>query len=66
MKVGVNDHGVQWIKDGTKYHCTYYIGEGIELSKTFDNVKQSFIDKLTFEDLTKDNTQQKNDSYLKQ
>lgn len=51
MKVGVNQNGVQWIKDGSTYYCSYYVGEGIELKKTFINVKQSFIDKLTFEDL---------------
>ena len=51
MKVGVNDNGVQWVKDGSTYYCSYYVGEGIELKKTFINVKQSFIDKLTFEDL---------------
>lgn len=53
MKVGVNDNGVQWIKDGKTYYCTYYVGEGIEYKKTYVNVKQSFIDRLTFEDLNK-------------
>lgn len=52
MSSGVNDNGVQWIKEGNTYYCTYYIGEGIELSKTFVDVSQAFIDKLTFEDLS--------------
>lgn len=49
---GVNIFGVQWIRTANRtYLCTYYIGEGVELSKEFKDVSMRFIKRLTFEDL---------------
>jgi len=48
---GVNDNGVYWVKYSDNYICSYYYGEGIEITVEIKAVSQSVIDKLTFEDL---------------
>jgi len=49
---GVNDNGVYWVEvDSNDYLCTYYFGDGVEVSKEFKSVSINFIEKLTFEDL---------------
>jgi len=48
---GVNDNGVQYIKINDTYHCTYYFGDGAEISKAFKDVDEAFIRNLTFDDL---------------
>jgi len=48
---GVNDNGVYFVKDGEHYYCTYYLGEGVELSAYFKGVTEEFINNLTYEDL---------------
>jgi hypothetical protein len=51
-EVGVNNNGVQWMRTGNRtYLCTYYLGEGVELSKEFKDVSMRFINALTFEEL---------------
>lgn len=51
MKSGVNKNGVQWVKDGNTFYCSYYYGDGVTINKTIKDVKQRYIDKLTFEQL---------------
>ena len=54
MKVGVNDNNIEWYKIGeNNYLCFYYIGDGVKRSKLYENVTQSFIDKLTIDDVMK-------------
>jgi hypothetical protein len=53
---GVNDNGVYWVRDNDNYICSYYYGEGIEVTAEFKAVSQSVIDKLTFEDLKEKKT----------
>ena len=48
---GVNDNGVYYIKDGTKYYCYYYLGEEVQLTSYFNDVSEEFINNLTYEDL---------------
>jgi hypothetical protein len=47
MKTGVNRNGVRWIKEGTKTTCFYQLSSTIEITKTFENTKQSVINNLT-------------------
>ena len=52
MRVGVNNNGVEWYELSTgNYLVFYYVGDGVKQSKLFENVSQSFIDKLSIEDL---------------
>lgn len=47
MNEGVNKYGVQWVKKGNTYYC-YLTQGGLQLSKVFKNVRQSYIDRLDF------------------
>jgi hypothetical protein len=47
MKTGVNRNGVRWIKEGKKTTCFYQLSSTIEITKTFENTKQSVINNLT-------------------
>ena len=47
MRSGVNNNGIHWVKENDTFFCFFYWG-GIELMKTFKNVKQSFIEKLDY------------------
>lgn len=51
VETGVNSNGVEWIKQGNVYYCSYYFGDGVTIEKAFTDVTQSFIDSLTFEEL---------------
>lgn len=48
---GVNDHGVQWVKEGNTYYCVYYYGEGVEVRREYIDTPRDVIDKLTPEQL---------------
>jgi hypothetical protein len=47
---GVNKNGIHWIKEGNTYYC-FFVWGGIELTRVFENVKQSFIEKLDYNSL---------------
>lgn len=49
-KSGVNKNGIHWIKEGNTYTC-YFLWAGIELTKVFKDVKQSFIENLDYHHL---------------
>ena len=51
VESGVNANGVQWVKEGSTYYCSYYLGNGDMLEKAFKDIKQSKVERLTFHDL---------------
>lgn len=53
VESGVNRNGVQWVKEGNTFYCVYYFGNGAEITRSYSNVQHSFIEKLTFESMTK-------------
>lgn len=54
MSQGVNRHGVEYTQlDEKTYHCRYYIGEGVEVEKTFFQLTAEALNRISLSDLLK-------------
>ena len=51
MKAGVNSHGVQWVQDGERYYCTFYVGDGVEYKRTFEGLTKKQLQNIMVDDL---------------
>lgn len=54
LKTVINENGVTCYIRGKECHASYYIGDGVELEKTFFNLTTEQINKLDFTDLMKE------------
>lgn len=46
-----NRNGVTCLVDGTGIHCSYYVGDGITFKKTFKDLTEKEISRLTIDDM---------------
>lgn len=54
MSQGVNSQGVEYTEIAEKvYHCRYYIGEGVEIEKTFFQITASALKRISLSDMLK-------------
>lgn len=53
MKTGTNKNGVTYVNDGKKTTCFYNLSSDVELSKTYKNKSQTYIEKIKGIDLLK-------------